>query len=290
MVWVRFDDQFPIHRKVDGLSDAAFRLHVSAIFWCVRNLTDGLVPEEDLDIVSARVRSPQRFAAELVRRKLWCQTEDGWLIHDFLEFQPSRAEVLEKRAKRAAAGRKGGIRSGESRRGSGGSLSYTNQTRSNHEANASGLVHEPLNPVPSRPEGTRTDTGSQSSSRRNARAWANDDDSIDLGIVELLAELTGQEVTILDATKIRQAILDGRQVKNRSRYVAKAIEDNPSKFLPKAEAVEPNFDGSPLRVVPEWCGYCDAHDRTVELADGKVARCQQCNPHARDPFASREVS
>jgi hypothetical protein len=33
MTWVRFDDQFPIHRKMTGLSDAAFRLHVLAIFW-----------------------------------------------------------------------------------------------------------------------------------------------------------------------------------------------------------------------------------------------------------------
>lgn len=58
MPWVRFDDQFPIHRKVDGLSDAAYRLHTSAIFWCARNLTDGFVSEEDLDGVTARVRTP----------------------------------------------------------------------------------------------------------------------------------------------------------------------------------------------------------------------------------------
>lgn len=134
MPWVRFDDTFSVHRKVEGLSDAAFRLHVSAVFWCARNLTDGFVPEEDLELVTARVRSPERFAAELVRRGLWhraeavtrngdvdvtrnalvgdhetgCGSEDcpvpegpGWVIHDYLEFQPSKEKVREEQSKNA---------------------------------------------------------------------------------------------------------------------------------------------------------------------------------------------
>lgn len=120
MPWVRFDDQFSIHRKVSGLSDAAFRLHVSAIFWCARNLTDGAVPEEDLDDVCARVRTPGRFVAELVRRGLWhepkdiCEspdcaadgTADGWVIHDYLEFQPSKEKVVRDRKDNAARQKK----------------------------------------------------------------------------------------------------------------------------------------------------------------------------------------
>ena len=113
MPWVRFDDQYPIHRKVDGLSDAAFRLHTSAIFWSARNLTDGSVSREDLDGVSARVRTPERFAAECKKRDVWhlgdenCPSEkcpaDGtgdendWIIHDYWEFQPSKAQVLKDR-------------------------------------------------------------------------------------------------------------------------------------------------------------------------------------------------
>ena len=111
MPWVRFDDQFPIHRKVDRLSDAAYRLHTSAIFWCARNLTDGSVSEEDLDGVTARVRTPARFAAECVKRGLWhhsgqaCSSEkcpapvdnDGWVIHDYWEYQPSKEQVMKDR-------------------------------------------------------------------------------------------------------------------------------------------------------------------------------------------------
>lgn len=116
MPWVRFDDQFPIHRKVDGLSDAAYRLHTSAIFWCARNLTDGFVSDEDLDGVTARVRTPSRFAAECVKRDTWhragdfCASpkcppapegRDGWVIHDYWAYQPSKAQVLADREKAA---------------------------------------------------------------------------------------------------------------------------------------------------------------------------------------------
>lgn len=106
MPWVRFDDTFPINRKVDGLSDAAFRLHVSAIFWCARNLTDGFVPEDDLELVCARVRTPARFAAQLVDRKLWHERPGGWQIKDYLDYQPSKEKVLEDREKSAERQRK----------------------------------------------------------------------------------------------------------------------------------------------------------------------------------------
>ena len=129
MPWVRFDDQFPIHRKAAGLSDAAFRLHVSAIFWCARNLTDGFVPEEDLDDVCARVRTPARFAAECVQRRAWhharesCDSDkctapvdgDGWVIHDYLVYQFSREQV--ERDREAAAKRQKRWREARNSRG-----------------------------------------------------------------------------------------------------------------------------------------------------------------------------
>ena len=40
MPWAKFDDRYPWHRKVRGLSDAAFRMDVSAVCWCAENLTD----------------------------------------------------------------------------------------------------------------------------------------------------------------------------------------------------------------------------------------------------------
>lgn len=125
MPWVRFDDQFTVHRKVRGLSDSAFRLHAEAIFWCARNLTDGFVPAEDLHVL-ATARRPLKFVPELVIRRSWhladeaCDskkcpahqdhqpdpTRDGWLLHDYFEYQPTKAKVLDERAKNAGRQKK----------------------------------------------------------------------------------------------------------------------------------------------------------------------------------------
>jgi len=148
MPWVRFDDQYSIHRKVDGLSDAAFRLHTSAIFWSARNLTDGFVSEEDLGGVTARVRTPARFAAECVRRGVWhsarepCDSEKcpapvdnhGWVIHDYWQYQPKKEQV--KRDQAAAARRQA-------------------KWRAKHNGSSNGVTHAVSSPSPPRPEGKR---------------------------------------------------------------------------------------------------------------------------------------
>lgn len=118
MTWVRFDDQFPIHRKVAGLDDATYRLHTEAIFWCARNGTDGVIRKHELTLLGARAK-PTRVT-KLVDQEVWhragelcdaCKTalakagtdepDDGWVLHDFLDFQPSRAKVANERAGKA---------------------------------------------------------------------------------------------------------------------------------------------------------------------------------------------
>ena len=167
MPWVRFDDQYPIHRKVDGLSDAAFRLHTSAIFWSARNLTDGFVSEEDLGGVTARVRTPARFAAECVRRGVWhgacepCDSEkcpgpvdnpagsDGWIIHDYWQYQPRKEQVLRDRD--AAAKRQA-------------------RWRATHNGSSNGVTYAVSSSSPPRPEGQR---GGEPAPERAASARAS---------------------------------------------------------------------------------------------------------------------
>lgn len=143
MPWVRLDDQFPIHRKVSALSDPAFRLHVEALCWCARHLTDGVVSRDDLSTVS-RIRGAERYVAELVRRGCWSETDEGWVIHDYLEYQQSRSKVLQTRGRRAEAGRVGGQRSGESRRR--GKTAGQTGTGSKGEANAKQDASSPVEP------------------------------------------------------------------------------------------------------------------------------------------------
>jgi hypothetical protein len=146
MPWVRFDDIWPLHRKVSGLSDAGYRLASESIFWCARNLTDGRIVEDDLRSVSAAARNGNAVT-ELVRKGIWhdgathdcpsCpRTEDGWVIHDYLDYQPSKAKVeAEREAKRKRQGR------------------WLEKQR--RVSNASGDASGDVPPYPPRPEGRR---------------------------------------------------------------------------------------------------------------------------------------
>lgn len=100
MPWVRLDDRFPSHRKVALLSDRAFRLHVSAICWCAENLTDGHIADRELPLV-ARLRNVKATAKQLQDAGLWDRSDSGWLIHDYLDYNPSRDQVLAERKKNA---------------------------------------------------------------------------------------------------------------------------------------------------------------------------------------------
>ena len=106
MAWVKLTPRFPMHRKVRPLSDAAFRLHVSAMCFSAENGTDGHILVGDLGLVSD-VKRPERAVQELLARGLWDSNEIGWEIHDYLEYNLSAAQWLELAEKRAKAGRAG---------------------------------------------------------------------------------------------------------------------------------------------------------------------------------------
>lgn len=109
MTWIRIDDTLPTHPKVAGLSDAAFRLYVTALCYAGQHLTDGVV------IVAALHRSKPGTVRELLDAHLLKKTERGIEIHDFLEYQSSRAAVLDMRDKKKRAGAAGGKASAESK-------------------------------------------------------------------------------------------------------------------------------------------------------------------------------
>jgi hypothetical protein len=100
MPWVKLDDRFPSHRKIALLSDRAFRLHISALCWCSENLTDGRISDRELTLV-AHIRGLKATAMQLEDAGVWDRTDDGWVIHDFLDYNPSREQVIAERKKNA---------------------------------------------------------------------------------------------------------------------------------------------------------------------------------------------
>ena len=92
MTWVKIDDTFPDHPRVVGLTDAAFRTHVAGLCYSARYLTDGSIPTSALRSIGTR-----KAATELEEAGLWARSDHGWLIRDYLDYNPSRADVEGKR-------------------------------------------------------------------------------------------------------------------------------------------------------------------------------------------------
>ena len=85
--WVRLDTGFPDNPKVLELLDRgkhrALVAYVCSMAWAGRQETRGLIPRSALPFLHAT----KREAAELVRARLWDETDQGWSIHDFGEYQ-----------------------------------------------------------------------------------------------------------------------------------------------------------------------------------------------------------
>lgn len=176
MSWVRFDDMFPIHRKVEGLSDAAFRLHAHAIFWCSRNETDGFIGTEELVHAAPRgMENPEAVVTELVTEltryedsRLWEETDGGWVIHDYLDYQPSKAQLNEERKKNAVRQARFRARTRENSNGVSNALGQRVTNTVTSESNA--VTNSPSNAAPSRPVPIDKEDSLRSSSSRTAKA------------------------------------------------------------------------------------------------------------------------
>lgn len=105
MPWANLDDQFPTHPKVVGLSDAAFRLHVAGICYSAKYLTDGLIDVTAVPLLMPKYR--ERSLEELMSRGLWICHGPVYEIHDYLDWNRSRAQVEAERERKSKAGRKG---------------------------------------------------------------------------------------------------------------------------------------------------------------------------------------
>lgn len=123
MAWVKIDDSFLSHPKVLAAGKDGRALIIAGLCYSAANLTDGLIVDAALPMLAgaADVKS-KPAAAQLVELGIWhrenheCERCDPvpsghYLIHDFLDYQETGAEVSQRRReiseRRAEAGRKG---------------------------------------------------------------------------------------------------------------------------------------------------------------------------------------
>lgn len=105
MTWANFDDGYADHPKIIGLSDGAFRLHASSVLYCSRYLTDGFIPKPQVSKLIPTFRAA--YVNELIKSGLWVAEGGGYYVHDYLQWNRSKAEIEAVQAAKSKAGRKG---------------------------------------------------------------------------------------------------------------------------------------------------------------------------------------
>ena len=110
MTWVKLDDQFADHPKVVAAGPMAAWLYVCGLTYAARLMTDGYIPNAQVRRL-ADIEGADEQAQRLVDVGLWEVVEDGFQIHDYEDYQLTRADIEKKRA----AGQAGGKASAKAR-------------------------------------------------------------------------------------------------------------------------------------------------------------------------------
>lgn len=159
MAWVRLDDAFPEHPKVLAVGEEAAWLYVCALCYCNRHLTDGFLPAAAVPRLTGQ-KSPTRLTTKLVDAGLLDIVRDGFFVHDYLEYQMSKASIENERA--GARERMAKVRE------------RSKTVRPNVQANIAGSAPYP-NPNPTQ---DNPSSSSSSTSSSNGHNREDDDDRI----------------------------------------------------------------------------------------------------------------
>ena len=114
MGWVRVSDDFADHEKFANVGPLGIAVWLAGLAYCNRNLTNGRIPRtaanrllyiEGLGIFTSNYSGEDAQVsdgiAELVGAGLWAEQGAHFLVHDYLDYQPSRDEVQAQREKNA---------------------------------------------------------------------------------------------------------------------------------------------------------------------------------------------
>lgn len=136
MSWLRVDDKFAFHSKVVALASKndPITVLIRAGAWSSGEGTDGFIPEH----MALTIGSKGAWAKLIVGR-LAEPADGGYSIHDYLQWNPSRAEVEQARTSRQRAG----VASGEARR--------SNATRTHVRTHVQTDAQQTTNNIPSHP-------------------------------------------------------------------------------------------------------------------------------------------
>src|SRR3990170_7480618 len=123
MPWIRVDDHYDEHPKFARAGPLGMAMWLAGLAYCNRNLTDGFIPwtiartlmswdyldatgPTHIYVDSGNVTC-EYVTGLLLDVGLWDEVDGGYRVHDYVDFQPTKAQVRAERATKIAAGRAG---------------------------------------------------------------------------------------------------------------------------------------------------------------------------------------
>lgn len=100
MAWVRIDDHLHSHPKIRwawAKCPPSLGLHLVALSFSGDQLTDGVVDDHFVKQWLPSQRMRERATAALAGAVLWERDGDAWVIHDYLDYNESGAQIRERR-------------------------------------------------------------------------------------------------------------------------------------------------------------------------------------------------
>lgn len=106
MGWLKVDDKMPRNPKILAGDIETAWYYACALTHAAEQLTDGFIARSAVPLVAPHITDPCSVAERCADLELFRRLDDGYLIPDYLEFNPSRESVVQKRAEDAERQRK----------------------------------------------------------------------------------------------------------------------------------------------------------------------------------------
>ena len=107
MPWMKIDDGIADHPKIQTVGPVGFALYMRGICYANRKHTDGLLPFGSIGAMTHDM-DPEIWPQKLIDCGLWEHHPQGYMIHDFLEWNESKEQHLARLEVFKLAGQRGG--------------------------------------------------------------------------------------------------------------------------------------------------------------------------------------
>ena len=159
MAWAKIDDRFFSHPKIRRAGKEAVLLYLAGLTYCNEHLTEGFISEESLPLIGfyAFVDDFKQSASKLVDVGLWHVSSkglsNGYEVHDYFDYNPTKEQVEETKKARAEAGSRGGkasaaVKASKSKQNP---SNLPSKTQAKSKQNSSNIPSPPL-PINSSPK------------------------------------------------------------------------------------------------------------------------------------------